>query len=280
VTLRIPNAAEEAMLDLILAEGYTLRLFTNDVESGLTEAQKEALTAGSFTEATFAGYAGIALTGGSWVTTQGDDESTGTYAQQTFTRSSTGTPQVIRGYYVTRTTGGALRWYEYFAGPITVTNINDAIRVTPTFTLDDHREATVAARGLVMPPQILTSDSTGYTSATASAGGWALNNVPVDVTRDYRVHISSPWGITGAADRALIVLNADGSPVGRIYDTDTRGPGAFSTMGTELLWRPATGTPDLSIEIQGLSGAGTFTWFRSVAAPGQFWVEDAGPRLT
>jgi hypothetical protein len=280
VTLRIPNAAEEAMLDLILAEGYTLRLFTNDVESGLTEAQKEALTAGSFTEATFAGYAGIALTGGSWVTTQGDDESTGVYAQQTFTRSSTGTAQVIRGYYVTRTTGGALRWYEYFPGPVTVTNINDAIRVTPTFTLDDHREATVAARGMVVAPQILTAFSSGYTTDTTT--DFALANVPVDPTRDYAVKLHSAYALAGIPGRWLIYLYVDGVQTLRLDDIDVATGGAVNGMlNSEVIWRPsAVGTPDLDVRRDEVSGTSTLTFAADAIAQRQFSVEDIGPRLT
>jgi hypothetical protein len=136
MTLVVPNAAEERFLDAILATNYTLRLFKNDVTSGLTAGQIEALTVSSFTEATFTGYSGKTLTGGSWTTTAGDP-STGTYAQQQFTSSADQTAQTIYGYYVARTTGGALDWFEYFTAPVVVEFTNDAIRVTPRITLAD-----------------------------------------------------------------------------------------------------------------------------------------------
>lgn len=128
--LVVPDAAEEAFLDLILAVNYTLRLFKSDT------TPTEASVAGDFTEADFAGYAGAALTGGSWTTTQGAP-GTGTYAAQTFTRSSTGTAQSIYGYYLVTTTGGLLRWAERFDSPVIVELINDAIRITPRLTLRD-----------------------------------------------------------------------------------------------------------------------------------------------
>lgn len=139
MTLVVVNQAEEHFLDLILAVNYTLRLFKNDVTLGLTQVQIDALTESSFTEADFTGYSAIALTGGSWTTTAGNP-CTGTYAQQTFTRSSTGTAQTIYGYYVTRTTGGALEWFEYFSVPIVIEFINEFIKVTPSITLSDTQD--------------------------------------------------------------------------------------------------------------------------------------------
>lgn len=133
MSLIIPNAAEEAFLDLILATNYTLKLFSSDT------TPTEATVAGDLTEATFTGYAAINLTGGSWTTTQGDP-TTGTYAQQTFTRSSTGVAQSIYGYYVVTTTGGLLRWVERFENAVVMELINDAIRITPRITLKDEQD--------------------------------------------------------------------------------------------------------------------------------------------
>lgn len=139
MTLVVVNQAEEHFLDLILAVNYTLRLFKNDVTLGLTQVQIDALTESSFTEADFAGYSAVALTGGSWTTTSGDP-CTGVYAQQTFTRSSTGTSQTLYGYYLTRTSGGALEWFEYFTAPLVIEFINEAVSVTPRLTLSDTQD--------------------------------------------------------------------------------------------------------------------------------------------
>jgi len=136
MTLVVVDQAEKHFLDLILGVNYTLRLFKNDVTSGLTATQIDALTEASFTEADFVGYASKALTGGSWTTTAGNPCS-GSYAQQTFTRTSTGTQQTVYGYYVTRTSGGALEWFEYFTAPVLIEFINEFITVTPRITLSD-----------------------------------------------------------------------------------------------------------------------------------------------
>lgn len=141
MTLIIPNQAEEAFLDLILAVGYTLRLYKNDVTDGLSPSQIDALTEASFQEADFPGYAAVAIAGGAWTTTPGDP-GIATFAQQSFIRSSTGTVQNVYGYYYTLTSSGALRGFERFGpvGGVEVQLINDEIRVTPRITLSDSQD--------------------------------------------------------------------------------------------------------------------------------------------
>jgi hypothetical protein len=270
----IPNACEEALLDLILAPNMTLRLFTNDVESGLTPTQIEAITAASFTEATFAGYSSKALTGGSWTTTQGDP-STGTYAQQTFTRTSTGAVQTVRGYYIVRTTGGALCWYEYFDGAIATENNGDTVTVTPTFTLTDDEEATVAARGL-LASQTITSDSSAYTSSGAT--DFALSNFDADGTRNYRLHVTSMMTMSGDGIW-LMSFAVDG------VNTERCGAFHVATGGVSYefldgigIWQPSTGQYDLTVTLSEAAGTSSLTLNGLSDAPRRFWIEDIGPR--
>lgn len=137
-SIQVVNQGEEAWLDLICAVNYTLGLFKNDVTTGRTKAQLNALTEADFLPATFAGYAAVNLTGGAWTTTPGDP-SAATYAMQTFTRTSTGTTQAIYGWYLTTTAGGLLRCFGRFApaGGYDITNINEEIRVTPRIPMRD-----------------------------------------------------------------------------------------------------------------------------------------------
>lgn len=272
-TLIIPTTAEEHFLDLLTAVGYTLKLYTNDVTTGLTAAQKKALTAASFTEATFAGYAAKTLTGGSWTTTQADP-SIATYAQQTFTRSSTGAAQTIYGYFVTRTSDGLLRWFEPFAGPITVTLINDAIKLTPTLTLDDDPGATVTARGIIMDPFLSTVSSSAYTSSTTT--DITLVSVPVDSTRVYRVHFHSAWTLS-AAGRWLIMLQENLTDVARVADITLSAIG-FGVISSSVLWYPATGTPTLTIYAFEETNGASFTFEGGSTTPRYLWVEDVGER--
>lgn len=136
MTIELVDQAEEHFLDLILAVNYTLRLFRNDVTAGLTATQIDALTEAAFTEASFTGYSAAALTGGSWTTTAGNP-CVGVYAAQTFTSTATQSAQTIYGYYVTRTTGGALQWFEYFTTPLVIEFNGEYITVTPRLTLAD-----------------------------------------------------------------------------------------------------------------------------------------------
>ena len=136
MTLVVPNAGEEAFLNLILSQDYTLRLFTNSV----TDA--DTLETSDFTEATFTGYEAKGLTGASWTITSGDP-ATATYAVQAFVANADQAPQTVHGYYVTHATTDELRWYEKFVdgggspAPLTVQYNGEAIRITPQFTLSD-----------------------------------------------------------------------------------------------------------------------------------------------
>lgn len=136
MTLVVVDQAEKHFIDLILGVNYTLKLYKNNVTSGLTQVQKDALTEANFTEATFTGYAAASLTGGSWTTTAGNP-CTGTYAVQTFTSSADQTAQPIYGYYVIRASDSKLEWFEDFSAPVTVQFINEFIKVTPRLTLSD-----------------------------------------------------------------------------------------------------------------------------------------------
>jgi hypothetical protein len=280
IALVIAHTAEEAFLDLLTAVGYTLRLYRVDVTTGLTEAQLEALTAASFTEANFAGYAAKTLTGGSWVTTQADP-STATYAQQTFTRTSTGTVQNIYGYYVTRTSDGVLMWYEKFAGVLSVTANGDAIVITPTLTLDDDSEGTMTARGVVAQ-QVLTSNSASY-SADATTD-FALANVDVDSTRTYRINFNSIWGIGSPPGRWILELWIDGTLSARVGDVESAGDGGAGyvdagTIDFSQLWMPTTGSRDLELRINEISGSSSFSFPGDATFPRMLWVEDVGARL-
>jgi hypothetical protein len=136
MVLRVVDQAEKHFLDLILAVNYSLRLYKNDVEVGLSTAQKDALTEAAFTEATFTGYASAALTGGAWSTATGNPAAA-SYTAQAFTSTANQTPQVIYGYYVTRTSDGKLEWYEPFGASATIQYNSQSITVTPRMTLAD-----------------------------------------------------------------------------------------------------------------------------------------------
>lgn len=136
MTLRVVDQAEEHFLDAILAVNYSMRLFSNNVENGLSTAQRDALTEASFTEATFTGYASAALTGGAWTTTPGNPASA-YYAAQSFTSTADQTPETIWGYYVLRSSDQRLEWYEYFSASATIQYNSESIVVTPRMTLAD-----------------------------------------------------------------------------------------------------------------------------------------------
>lgn len=271
MTVVVVNQGEEQMLDLILAVNYTLRLYKTDVTAGLTQAQVDALDETDFTEAAFAGYSAAALTGGSWVTTQ-DTPSTGTYAQQTFTRSTTGTAETIYGYYITRTSDGALVWFEDFTGPIVVTNAGDAIAVTPTIALDDDQEATVAAQGVIAQHK-LTSNSAAYSADSLT--DMALTNVPVVGGRIYAIEFHSRLTLSGLGSWA-IECNINGVKVDEfgwiVGDT------IQNTLTGRVLWEPTVtaSTDDITVTANELGGTATLTLTAAGAVPRYLALIDLG----
>lgn len=134
MTLLVPDAGETLALQNFLnkaaAQDQKLVLY----QSNTTPAETD--TTVTYTAATFTGYADAALTGASW-TTAGTAPTTASYAQQTFTSSADQAVQNVYGYLVKQTTSTTLMWAERFTnGPYAIANNGDAIKITPTITMD------------------------------------------------------------------------------------------------------------------------------------------------
>lgn len=131
MTLVVPDVGENLLLAHALnktaPENLTLKLYKNNVTPG------ESDTAGTYTEATFTGYASVTLTGSNWTITSGNPTSAA-YPQQTFQSSANQTLETIYGYFVVGASSGTLYWAEKFSSSQPVQNNNDTIRVTPIFT--------------------------------------------------------------------------------------------------------------------------------------------------
>ena len=131
MALNVPHTGEnialEALVNKTAPQNLILKLYSNNITPSDTDV------VGTYTEATFAGYAAATLAGATWNAAAGG---TITYsAQQTFTRTSTGATENIYGYYVVQAVSGTLVYSERDgAAPFAVTNNNDAIKVTPTIS--------------------------------------------------------------------------------------------------------------------------------------------------
>lgn len=127
MALNFPDVGENLVLAMIVnrtaPENLILRLFKNNITPSDTDV------AGTYTEATFPGYAAITLTGASWNAPSGGTIVYG--AQQTFTCSGTASESVY-GYYVTQATSGTLLYSERdSAAPFAIANSGDNIKLTP-----------------------------------------------------------------------------------------------------------------------------------------------------
>ncbi len=125
----IKLALQELVASGGIWDGCKLRLFVNNI------TPSDASVIGDFTEAAagFPGYAAITLSAATWgaVTVTAHVAQSFYGSTPTFTRSSTGTPQNVYGWYVTD--AGNTKVYaaaRFSAAPLTVTNTGDNIQIT------------------------------------------------------------------------------------------------------------------------------------------------------
>lgn len=128
-----PDAGEVLLannwLNKVAPQNQTLILYQNNITPAETD------TAGTYTEATFAGYGAKALTGADWTVTSGAPTSAAAPAQ-TFAASAAGA-QSIYGYMLKQAVSGIIMVAERFSGaPFNIANSGDSITVTPTITFD------------------------------------------------------------------------------------------------------------------------------------------------
>lgn len=134
MTLLVPDAGESLALQNFLNKAAPQDQKFVLFKSNTTPAETD--TTATYTAADFTGYADAALTGANW-TISGTAPTSAGYAQQTFTSSADQTAQNVYGYLVKQTTSGTLMWAERFTnGPYVIANNGDAIKVTPTITMD------------------------------------------------------------------------------------------------------------------------------------------------
>jgi hypothetical protein len=135
MALVVPNVAEVVMLQRLLgvaANGnQVLRLYKSDVTP--VEGTTIGSSAGQITQTTADGYTAITLSTGSWAVATALGTTTGTYAEQTFTFT---TSETLYGYYVTDLSGNLL-WVERFTGaPFILPISGGQIAITPTVNLE------------------------------------------------------------------------------------------------------------------------------------------------
>jgi len=127
MALVVPDVGEVCSLDMWLSdaspEAQTLKLYSSDT----TPAESD--TAGTYTEATIAGYSAKSLARATWNAASTSVGTTSkTYPAQTFNFSGTGT---VVGYYVIKASAGTLLWAErVFTSPGQTFNNGDSLTVT------------------------------------------------------------------------------------------------------------------------------------------------------
>lgn len=131
MSLVVPEVGQVVMLDAIVNDTLTLKLYSNNRTPALSD------TAGSYTEVSGGGYADIDLLPAGWNTAGGEPgEAEYNVAQDFNFTGATSAPSTIYGYYVVNS-DGVLMWAERFSADSIpfVPESGSLIRITPRFTL-------------------------------------------------------------------------------------------------------------------------------------------------
>lgn len=130
MALYVPKVGLIRMLNEIIADTLTLRLFSNNHTPAAGD------TSASYTEVTGSGYSAQSLTSANWTTTS-DNPSYTTY-NSFVTFSFTGAPGDIYGYYITRASGEvvAAQLFPVANRPFAPVN-GSTIAIKPRLTLDN-----------------------------------------------------------------------------------------------------------------------------------------------
>lgn len=136
MALKVPNEGELELLDKMMKdaltadENYYLKLYQND------KTPADADSSGSYTVATFTGYATRTLSRAGWNTaiTNGSNKAETSYGStpQSWTCGATG--NTIYGYWVEGASSAKVLWAERFATQRVLAN-GDVLNITPKFTL-------------------------------------------------------------------------------------------------------------------------------------------------
>ena len=125
----VPDVGENLILEMIVnktaAQNWVAKLF----KSNTTPSDLD--TAGTYTEATFPGYASITLAGASWGAAAGGSIA---FAQQTWTCSGVSTDDIYGYYYVQLASGILIAAERDASAPFAVRNSGDAVKLTPAIT--------------------------------------------------------------------------------------------------------------------------------------------------
>ena len=131
MALVVPNGQEEKLLDLILNQSISLRLYSNNKTPANTDV------VGDYTEVSGGGYAAVALTFANWVSTAGSptEATYATHQSFTFTGASA-SPTTVYGYYMTDAAGVLLLAERFPAANVPfIPRTGALVRIRPTITL-------------------------------------------------------------------------------------------------------------------------------------------------
>ena len=130
MALVVPNGQEEKLLDLILNQSLSLRLYSNN----RTPANTDAI--GDYTQVSGGGYAAITLTFANWTSTAGSPTEATYASHQSFTFTGAATVNTVYGYYIVDAAGVLLLAERFPASAVPfIPTAGALIKIRPTITL-------------------------------------------------------------------------------------------------------------------------------------------------
>lgn len=128
MALYVPQVGLTRMLDEIIGDTLTLRLFSNNHTPAAGD------TSSDYTEVSGSGYSAQALTFANWTTTA-DNPAYTTY-NDFVTFNFTGAPGNVYGYYITRASGEVVLAQVFPSAPFVPVN-GSYIKIKPRITADN-----------------------------------------------------------------------------------------------------------------------------------------------
>ena len=130
MTLVVQEIGTKRILDFLIANTLTLKLYSNNITPAVTDV------ASTYTEVTGGGYASKSLTAANWTVTQGNPSTAEYNSVQTWTfTGAIGGSTNAYGYFIVDS-GGNLIFSERFSTTVTPI-LGTVIVVTPSISADN-----------------------------------------------------------------------------------------------------------------------------------------------
>lgn len=239
----MPDVGEASFLGRAVNERFSLRLYKNDVLSGLDDDAIAGLSSSDFTAADFTGYASAIVETADWTTT-GGQPTVAVNLEKTFTCTANITVQQVYGYWLVSSSSGELRGFRQFDAPVPIEFNGDQIKITPAFHLSN--------KGDLMP----TGTISHFGGSTAPAGYLLCDGAAVS-----RTVYANLFAVIGT-----FFGSGDGSTTFNVPDSRQKFYLNKAATGTGSTLGGSGGAIDHNHSLEGSDGSDSFSHIQTLTA--------------